>query len=83
LLQLIRPDERFSHDRKTRKRTKEFFQYAKEAFQMNLLDISLENIQASVLVGNLCGAEGEPKQESLFFGTDGFPFLLFTFNTTS
>jgi len=50
---------------------------------MNLLDISLENIQASVLVGNLCGAEGEPEQESLFFGTYGFPFWLFTFNTTS
>ncbi|CRG92364.1 hypothetical protein PISL3812_09422 [Talaromyces islandicus] len=59
---------RFSHDPKTRKRTKEFCQYAKETFQMNLLEISLENIQASVLVGNLCGAEGEPEQESLFFG---------------
>lgn len=31
--------------------------------------MSLENVQAAVLVGNLCGVEGQPELESLFFGT--------------
>lgn len=49
---------------------------------MNLFDISLENIQASVLVGNLCGAEGEPEQESLFFGIHSSSSCAFISNTT-
>lgn len=36
---------------------------------MNLFDMNLENVQAAVLVGNLCGVEGQPELESLFFGT--------------
>lgn len=36
---------------------------------MDLFNMSLENIQAAVLVGNLCGVEGQPELESLFFGT--------------
>lgn len=35
---------------------------------MDLFNMSLENVQAAVLVGNLCGVEGEPELESLFFG---------------
>ena len=36
---------------------------------MELFNLNLENVQAAVLVGNLCGVEGEPELESLFFGT--------------
>jgi hypothetical protein len=36
---------------------------------MDLFNLSLERIQAAVLVGNLCGVEGQPELESLFFGT--------------
>lgn len=35
---------------------------------MDLFNLSLENVQAAVLVGNLSGVEGEPELESLFFG---------------
>ncbi|KUL90808.1 hypothetical protein ZTR_00617 [Talaromyces verruculosus] len=59
---------RFSDDPSARPRTKEFFNYAKDSFRMDLFNMSLENIQAAVLVGNLCGVEGQPELESLFFG---------------
>lgn len=36
---------------------------------MDLLSVTLENVQAGVLIGNLCGVEGEPELESLSFGT--------------
>ncbi|KAH8697788.1 hypothetical protein BGW36DRAFT_427736 [Talaromyces proteolyticus] len=59
---------RFSDDPGTRQQTEEFFQLAKEFFKIDSLNVNLENIQASVLVGNICGAEGQPQLESLFFG---------------
>lgn len=59
---------RFSDDPSTRQRT-EFFTCAKDGFRMDLFNMRLENIQAAVLVGNLCGVEGQPELESLFFGT--------------
>lgn len=35
---------------------------------MNIDHVSLDNIHASILVGNLCGTEGESAGEAVFFG---------------
>jgi hypothetical protein len=35
---------------------------------MDIDNVCLDTIHASILVGNLCGAEGETSGEALFFG---------------
>ncbi len=35
---------------------------------MKIDHVSLDNIHASILVGNLCGTEGESAGETVFFG---------------
>ena len=42
---------------------------ARESIQKDLEDISLASIQACVLAGNICGAEGKNEAEALYFGT--------------
>jgi hypothetical protein len=39
---------------------------------MDVDNVCLDNIHASILVGNLCGAEGESVSEGLFFGMYSF-----------
>jgi len=58
----------FSDDQEVREKTKEFFQTAKFCLKMDIDNVSLDTIHASILVGNLCGAEGETAGEALFFG---------------
>lgn len=55
-----------------RQRTKEFFELAKFALKLDIDNVSLDTIHASILVGNLCGAEGETAGEALFFGKNFF-----------
>ncbi|KAK9855900.1 hypothetical protein MYU51_001569 [Penicillium brevicompactum] len=59
---------RFSDEPEVRQRTKEFFELAKFALKLDIDNVSLDTIHASILVGNLCGAEGETAGEALFFG---------------
>ncbi|KAJ6083475.1 hypothetical protein N7467_007610 [Penicillium canescens] len=59
---------RFSDDPEVRQKTKEFFSAAKVSLKMDIDNVCLDTIHASILVGNLCGAEGETAGEALFFG---------------
>jgi hypothetical protein len=58
----------FSDEEEVRQKTKEFFHSAKFLLKMDIDNVSLDTIHASILVGNLCGAEGETAGEALFFG---------------
>ncbi|CAG8175445.1 unnamed protein product [Penicillium salamii] len=59
---------RFSDNQEVRKQAKELFQLAKLSLKMEIENVNLDTIHASILVGNLCGAEGETAGEALFFG---------------
>ncbi|KAL5048421.1 hypothetical protein BDW71DRAFT_213493 [Aspergillus fruticulosus] len=59
---------RFADEQTIRERAKAFFQTAKESFKRTLDDVTLDNVHAAALIGNLCGVEGDSKRESLFFG---------------
>ncbi|KAL4799950.1 hypothetical protein BDV19DRAFT_354087 [Aspergillus venezuelensis] len=59
---------RFSKDQHIRNQTMSIFQKAKESFKRTLEDVNLDNVHAAALIGNLCGVEGDPRGESLFFG---------------
>ncbi|KAL2817342.1 hypothetical protein BJX63DRAFT_110002 [Aspergillus granulosus] len=59
---------RLSNDQAVRGRAKEFFQAAKDALKKTIDEVTLDNVHASALVGNLCGIEGDASGESLFFG---------------
>ncbi|KAL4920824.1 hypothetical protein BDW62DRAFT_176301 [Aspergillus aurantiobrunneus] len=59
---------RFSSDQTIQKQVKSFFQTAKESFKRKLDEVSLDNVHAATLIGNICGVEGDPNGESLFFG---------------
>ena len=41
---------------------------AKRLVKADLENICLENVQACILVGNICLAESNPDAESLYFG---------------
>lgn len=45
-----------------------FFSKAKHLLKMNIDVPCLDNIHASILVGNLCGAEAQSATEGIFFG---------------
>jgi hypothetical protein len=60
--------ESFSDEEDIRQKTKPLFSTAKCLLKMDVDNVCLGNIHASILVGNLCGAEGEPLSEGLFFG---------------
>ncbi|KAL4927044.1 uncharacterized protein BDV17DRAFT_299297 [Aspergillus undulatus] len=59
---------RFSNDQSVQNQAKEFFQTAKESFKRTLDEVSLDNVHAAALIGNICGVEGDAEGESLFFG---------------
>ncbi|KAL2846787.1 hypothetical protein BJX68DRAFT_277015 [Aspergillus pseudodeflectus] len=59
---------RLSSDHTIQERAKDFFQTAKEALKRTIDKVTLDNVHASALVGNLCGIEGDSSGESLFFG---------------
>ncbi|KAL4949677.1 hypothetical protein BDW69DRAFT_69975 [Aspergillus filifer] len=59
---------RFSKDQHIRNQTRSFFQTAKVSFKKTLEDVNLDNVHAAALIGNICGVEGDPRGESLFFG---------------
>lgn len=65
---LIQPSDRFSDEKEIRQKTKIFFSTAKTLLKMDVDNVCLDNIHASILVGNLCGTEGESLSEGLFFG---------------
>jgi hypothetical protein len=45
-----------------------FSSEAKRLVKADLENICLENVQACILVGNICLAESNPDSESLYFG---------------
>ncbi|RHZ61791.1 uncharacterized protein CDV56_103322 [Aspergillus thermomutatus] len=51
-----------------RQRVQAFFEAAKNSVKKAIDEVSLDNIHATILIGNICGAEGDPNGESLFFG---------------
>jgi hypothetical protein len=51
---------------------KELFQSAKDCVKMSIDDICLDNVHATILVGNLCGANGDASGEALYFGKNIF-----------
>ncbi|KAL2816227.1 hypothetical protein BDW59DRAFT_11268 [Aspergillus cavernicola] len=59
---------RFSSDPMIQARVKDFYQTAKESFKRALDEVTIDNIHATALIGNICGADGDPTGESLFFG---------------
>ncbi|KAE8139189.1 hypothetical protein BDV38DRAFT_291578 [Aspergillus pseudotamarii] len=59
---------RFSTGLATRERTKDFMQSAKDRVKMSIDDITLDNVHATILIGNLCGSEGDSSGEALYFG---------------
>ncbi|KAL5363460.1 hypothetical protein BJX96DRAFT_178089 [Aspergillus floccosus] len=59
---------KLSTDRSVRDRAESFFQTAKDALKKTIDEVTLDNVHATVLIGNICGAEGDSNAESLFFG---------------
>lgn len=59
---------RFSSHQDTRERACDLFQAAKESFKRTLDEVTLDNVHAAALIGNICGVEGDASGESLFFG---------------
>lgn len=59
---------RFSSHAGIRLQTEKFAMDSKRELKADLDHICLENVQACILVGNLCGAEGNNDTEALFFG---------------
>jgi hypothetical protein len=60
---------RFSTHAEIRLQAERFSMESKRELKAGLEDICLENVQACIIVGNLCGAEGNNDSEALFFGT--------------
>lgn len=59
---------RFSASEDIRCRGRQYTDLAKTLLKADMETISLENIQACILVGNLCLADSKPDAESLYFG---------------
>ncbi|KAL3497078.1 hypothetical protein BJX62DRAFT_2795 [Aspergillus germanicus] len=59
---------RLAGDHTIQERAKVFSHIAKEALKRTIDKVTLDNVHASALVGNLCGIEGDSSGESLFFG---------------
>ncbi|KAJ6131584.1 hypothetical protein N7523_001290 [Penicillium sp. IBT 18751x] len=59
---------RFSDQAEIRQMTKSLYLAAKHLTKQQIEVICLDNIHACILVGNLCGAEGEIEAEAIFFG---------------
>ncbi|KAF2459632.1 hypothetical protein BDY21DRAFT_338784 [Lineolata rhizophorae] len=59
---------RFSRDSQIVARVPEFSSKARSLVKANIDDISLESIQATILLGNIIGADGDHDAASLFFG---------------
>lgn len=65
---------RFSAQPEIQAQCNEFAMEAKRLLKADLEHICLENVQACILIGNLCGADADADSESLFFGS--FPHFL-------
>ena len=59
---------RLSDEETVRQKADTFFSKAKHLLKMNIDVPCLDNIHASILVGNLCGAEAQSATEGIFFG---------------
>jgi hypothetical protein len=59
---------RFSTHAEIRLQAEKFTIESKRELKADLENICLENVQACIIVGNLCGAEGNNDSEALFFG---------------
>lgn len=65
---LTRFVDRLSDKADMRRKADSFFLTAKYLLKLGIDDVSLDVIQSSVLVANLCGAEGDSQSEALYFG---------------
>jgi hypothetical protein len=65
---LTRSADRLSDKADIRRKADSFFQTAKYLLKLGIDHVSLDVIQTSILVANLCGAEGDSQSEALFFG---------------
>ncbi|KAL2866458.1 uncharacterized protein BJX67DRAFT_140676 [Aspergillus lucknowensis] len=59
---------RLSSDRTTQARAKDFSQSARKALKITIDEVTLDNVHATAIIGNVCGVEGDSRAESLFFG---------------
>ena len=59
---------RFSHKEDVKAQGSRLIARAKAVLKSDIDRICLENVQACILVGNICGSEGDSDAESLFFG---------------
>ncbi|KAJ5109087.1 hypothetical protein N7456_005762 [Penicillium angulare] len=59
---------RFSEKDEIQRQTRPLFSAARTLLKSVIDCISLDNIHASILVGNLCGGEGETDAEALYYG---------------
>lgn len=59
---------RFSNHDEIRLQAEGFAMESRRELKVDLEHICLENVQACILIGNLCGAEGNNNTEALFFG---------------
>lgn len=58
----------FSSSPAVRARAARFVDAAKVAFKASMENMTLANVHAAILLGNLCGAHGHPDAEMLYFG---------------
>ncbi|KAL4885268.1 hypothetical protein BJY04DRAFT_231820 [Aspergillus karnatakaensis] len=68
LFSILAVAARFSNDRSIRERTKDFFHLAKESFKRNLDEVTLDNVHAAALIGNICGLMVIRTGSRCFFG---------------
>ncbi|KAE8150341.1 hypothetical protein BDV25DRAFT_172224 [Aspergillus avenaceus] len=59
---------RFSISQDIREQTDDFFHLAKDHVKLSIDNVCLDILHAAILIGNLCGADGDASGESLFFG---------------
>jgi hypothetical protein len=59
---------RFANDAEMRSHGSLYAEEAKKILKDNLEHVCIENIQACILVGNICLGDSDPNAESLYFG---------------
>ena len=59
---------RFSSNPQIRSQVNAFAEQARKFVQLDLENVCLENVQAFILVGNVCLAGSNPDSESIYFG---------------
>ncbi|KAK6525956.1 hypothetical protein TWF281_010998 [Arthrobotrys megalospora] len=70
LLSLIAISARFSNDPGVRARGPAYAQGSKACFKADLERVRIENVQAAIVIANICLAEGDSRAESLYYGAN-------------